>query len=494
MRLRLPRHTTMRGLVLLATAAALFCSTTFEAYPQKKDYGGGKSSSSTPVTGGPRGGGVIGIAIDAATTHTSQPPSHSPKRASPPPRRPNPPVTAANRINIPPANENRFVPDEVVLEFAADQSPQAITALAARHRLSEIESANFALTNTTFFLGRITDGRPVRTVLSQLRAEASLRTGQPNYLYTFVQQDGAARGATFEPQPPTAPVISTAAGAAALPASTDPTRYASSKLRLSEAHGLARGSNVLVAVIDSGVDVGHPDLAGTIASNFDALKSPERPHAHGTAIAGAIAARSQMMGVAPGAQILAIRAFAAVGTGTVGFSFAILKGIDHAVAQNARIINMSFAGPADPATSRQLAAAYDKGLVLIAAAGNLGPKAPPQYPAADPNVIAVSATDANDRLYVMANRGKYVAIAAPGVNVLLPAPDGLYQVTSGTSFACAYVSGIAALIFERKPSLAPDEVRQIMQATALDLGPRGKDDQFGAGRADAFQAVMALTP
>ena len=129
---------------------------------------------------------------------------------------------------------------------------------------------------------------------------------------------------------------------------------------------------------------------------------------------------------------------------------------------------------------------------MIAAAGNLGPTAPPQYPGAAPNVIAVSATDASDRIFTGSNRGSYIAIAAPGVNVQVPAPGGLYQVTSGTSFAAAYISGVAALVLERKPSLAPDEVRQVLQSSAKDLGPRGRDDQFGAGRADAYQAILAV--
>ena len=229
--------------------------------------------------------------------------------------------------------------DEVVLEFAADQTPQDIAALAARHQLVEIESANLALTNTIFFRGRIADGRPVRVVLAGLANEASLRTAQPNYLYELVQQQSGASATDFEP-PQAAPVTPVVAAAGAQPASADPTLYAAVKLRLSEAHGLARGNNILVAVIDSGVDIKHPDFQGGIAGSYDALNSPEPPHIHGTGTAGAIAARSPQMGVAPGSQILAIRAFSE----SIGFTFAIIKGIDYAVAQNARIINMSFAG------------------------------------------------------------------------------------------------------------------------------------------------------
>src|SRR5207245_6693149 len=100
---------------------------------------------------------------------------------------------------------------------------------------------------------------------------------------------------------------------------------------------------------------------------------------------------------------------------------------------------MSFAGPKDPSLERVLKLAYDKAIVLIAAAGNAGPKSPPLYPAADPNVIAVTATDVDDKLFSGANRGKYISVAAPGVEILVPAPEGEYQITTGTSVAAAEV-------------------------------------------------------
>ena len=162
--------------------------------------------------------------------------------------------------------------------------------------------------------------------------------------------------------------------------------------------------------------------------------------------------------------------------------------------QGARVINMSFAGPRDPSLERAFAAAVQKGIVLIAAAGNAGAKSPPLYPAADPNVIAVSATDANDRLFKASNRGAHIAVAAPGVDVLLPAPDATYQVTSGTSFSAAYISGIAALMLERNPALTPGDIRQILMTSARDLGPKGRDNSFGAGLADAYQALTAAGP
>jgi subtilisin family serine protease len=154
---------------------------------------------------------------------------------------------------------------------------------------------------------------------------------------------------------------------------------------------------------------------------------------------------------------------------------------------------MSFAGPRDIVIERAIAATAARGIVLVAAAGNAGPKSPPLYPAANPNVIAVSATDAQDKLFAASNRGSHIAISAPGVDIFLPAPDDKYQMTSGTSFSSAYISSLAALVLERNPALKPEEVRTILTRTARDLGTPGRDDLFGAGEADAYAAVTAAT-
>ena len=121
---------------------------------------------------------------------------------------------------------------------------------------------------------------------------------------------------------------------------------------------------------------------------------------------------------------------------------------------------------------------------MVAAAGNAGAKSPPLYPAANPNVIAVSGTDAQEKLFT-ARTAATIAIAAPGADIFLPAPDEKYQITSGTSFSAAYVSGVAALMLERNPALKPAELRAILTKTARDLGAPGRDELFGAGEADA---------
>jgi subtilisin family serine protease len=303
-------------------------------------------------------------------------------------------------------------------------------------------------------------------VTRELAGDAAVRSVQPNYRYAL-QDDKAA------------------------PVEGDPAQYAVRELRLPQAHALAHGSNVIVAVIDSGIDIKHPELANSIIETFDALGSGEGPHVHGTGIAGAIAAHARLIGSAPQARLLAIRAFGAASNGAESTSYVILKSLDFAAAHGAQIVNMSFAGPKDQLIERGIAALAAKGVVMVAAAGNAGAKSPPLYPAADANVIAVSATDAHDKLFAASNRGDYVALAAPGVDIFLPAPDQKYQMTSGTSFSAAYVSGIAALMLERDPALKPDELRALLAKSARDLGSPGRDDLFGAGEADAYAAVQA---
>jgi hypothetical protein len=370
-----------------------------------------------------------------------------------------------NTSGASPAN-GRYVPDEVVLAVSNAVSPAQIDALQTRFRLTRLESQTFQLSGTTLYRWRVPNGISVPRAIQALQGDARVTSVQPNYLFTIQQNEPAAAR------------------------EGDAAQYELAKLHLPQAHALAKGDKILVAVIDSGVDVNHPDLAGAIAETYDTLGQSFTPHKHGTAIAGLIAAHGKLMGAAPGAHILAIRAFNPTDKGADGTTFNILKGLDWAAAHDARVINMSFAGPADPAIHRSLEAAHKKGIVLVAAVGNAGAKSPPLYPAADPNVIAVTATDADDKLFEQANRGSHVAIAAPGVQILVAIPDGAYEASSGTSYSAAEVSGIVALMLERKGHLTPDNVRAILMATAKDLGPKGRDPMFGAGLADAYGALM----
>ena len=185
---------------------------------------------------------------------------------------------------LPAAGERRFVADEVVLDIPTIPAP-ALDAIAKRHRLTLIGSRGLALTGHTLYRWRIDDGRPVADVIRALAGEQRVSAAQPNFTFTLQEASSPTEG--------------------------DPAQYAVAKLRLAEAHRLANGDNVLVAVIDSGIDVTHPELAGVVAATYDAVSGDAQPHPHGTAMAGAIAAHGRLIGVAPRVRLLAIRAFGA---------------------------------------------------------------------------------------------------------------------------------------------------------------------------------------
>ena len=377
--------------------------------------------------------------------------------------------------NAPPqaAIDLRAVQNELVAELDSALSPAQADELARRHGLERLASQEFRLIDSTIGLFRIIDQRPADLVRREFAADTGggVKSVQLNFRYVLQDQKDQKRSMT----------------------EGDAAQYAVAQLRLPQAHRLVRGMNVTIAVIDSGVDVKHPELVNSVADSFDALGSKEGPHLHGTGIAGAIVAHGKLMGSAPEARLLAIRAFGGGANGAESTSYVILKGLDYAAEHGAQIINMSFAGPKDPLIERGVAATAARGILMVAAAGNAGAKSPALYPAANPNVIAVSGTDAQEKLFAASNRGVHISIAAPGADIFLPAPDDKYQITSGTSFSAAYVSGIAALMLERNPALKPSDLRAILEKTARDLGAPGRDELFGFGEADAFAAVTAAT-
>ena len=390
---------------------------------------------------------------------------------TPPPRPPSSrnatPSRGGRNIGIPPPGETRFVPDEVLVEIAPGVSQRTLDTIMRRLQLTRLEVQSFTLTARTLQRFRIGGNRTVPATLRALARYRGVAAAQPNWLYGLTQA-------------PAAPQADASA------------QYVVTKLHLIEAHRISNGDDVLVALIDSRVDTAHPDLAGVIADQFDAVGGASAPHEHGTAMAGAIAAHSKLIGVAPKVRLLAIRAFAGEGDSAKGTTFSILKALDWAASKDARIVNMSFAGPADAMLRDMIVKAHGRGMVLIAAVGNAGPKSPPLYPAADRDVIGVTATDADDKLLPQANRGPQVAVAAPGVDILAAAPDGQYQMTSGTSVATAHASGVAALLLARNPKLTPDALRRILIGSAHKIA--GTRREVGAGVIDALKAVEEAGP
>jgi subtilisin family serine protease len=363
-------------------------------------------------------------------------------------------------------------PGEVVVQLAAGSPQTKEDELARDYNLAFVVSETNTLVDRRIVRYQFGGQRTAATVAAALAADPRVSGAQPNWRYRVIQ--GARNQAR---------------ASASL-------QYASIKLGLADAHVIARGRGVKVAVIDSGVDRTHPALADAISRSFNAAGNRGKEiGAHGTAIAGILKAQGLLKGVAPAAELLAVRAFFSNSAGGEEQSSTaiIMRALDWAVRHEARIVNMSFAGPRDAAVEEAVAAARKRGVILIAAAGNGGPEAAPAFPAAYQDVIAVTATDTQDRLYGKANRGPYIDVAAPGVDIFVVAPARAYRHSSGTSLAAAHVSGIVALLLERDASLDGAAVADILKQGAADLGKPGLDPDFGAGRVDTLKLLRAAT-
>jgi hypothetical protein len=387
-----------------------------------------------------------------------------------PPGKQQPPGAGGGQANgplrLPPASlDSPFVPDEVLVTMAPATPPAVDDQVAAAYGLQLLSRDTLDLIGQRLVRYRIPDGRPVATLLALLATEPRVAAPQPNFIYR--QQSDPSR-----------PWLKSA-------------QYGLEKIAAPAAHALAHGRGVLVGVIDSAVDGNHVDLAGALAGTFDAIGEPLAADLHGTGIAGIIAGRGTIEGIAPEARLLAARAFVPGSGRRQGRTTTqvLLKSFDWCAREGARVLNLSFAGPQDPLARQSVQAAAARGIVMVAAAGNGGPSAPPAYPGAYDEVIAVTAIDTQDRLYPAANRGTYVAIAAPGVDVLVAAPGNGHDMQSGTSFAAAFVSGVAALMIERNPDLKPDALKALVMRTATELGGPGRDAEFGAGRVNALASV-----
>lgn len=429
---------------------------------------------------------VIRPPLTAGPSVTSPPlpparfvPPLQPRQAEPP--LPGSPPLVPSQQPVPPVlvTAPEFVPDEVLITVATTALPELEVDLATAFNVTVIERIPLPLIDARLIRLRIPDGRAVATVVSALIGDPRVMFVQPNYIYRL--------NGELTPTPTPTPAAS---------AATPSLQYALAKLEVTELHRLALGRGTTVAVIDSGVDSTHPDFAGAQIVHFDATGDTTTRtgdlDSHGTGVAGIIAARGIVQGLAPGAAIVSARVFRKGPSGSVATTEAILKGITWSAEKGARVLNMSFAGPHDPLVERHIKVTTARGMVAIAAAGNNGVRAAPAYPAAYDDVVAVTAVDASDRLFVQANRGRYISVAAPGVDVIVPSLGHAHQFQSGTSMAAAHVSAVVALLLEIDPRLSPQDVRQLLMSSSEDLGVSGRDDEFGSGRVNAMRAIRQL--
>ncbi|HEV8228992.1 MAG TPA: S8 family serine peptidase [Candidatus Limnocylindria bacterium] len=298
-------------------------------------------------------------------------------------------------------------------------------------------------------------------------------------------------------------------------------QWGARKALVDRAWDVARGNaSVTVAVIDTGVDRDHPDLAGVLlpGATFVSAPSPgcgtgpNDDNSHGTHVAGIIGASGNnglgISGVAFGVRILPIKALDCSGTGATSD---IARSIIWATDQGAKIINISLGTTSDSFTlETAVKYAIDRNVLVVAAAGNCGSGgtrcvAPNvrEYPGASPGVLAVGATATDDSITSFSTQGPQVAVSAPGLRIVSTTPQYAtyqsargsstgYAAFSGTSQAAPFVAGIAALVWSADPTLKARDVFDRLVRTADDLGVPGRDDAYGAGRVNALRAVSPV--
>ncbi len=294
----------------------------------------------------------------------------------------------------------------------------------------------------------VADDRDIATVIAEVAAHPGVR---------FVQRNQTFEGSGAEHSDPMAGF-----------------QYGADRMGAAATHQWTTGAGVRIAVVDTGVDTRHPDLAGAIRARRNFVEHGERSFErdeHGTSVTGLIIARPDndlgIYGVAPGAEIVASKACwhpPSGGGGAQCSSWTIARAIDDAVRDRVRVINLSLGGPPDGLIEQLLQAADDAGIVVVAAAGDDG--GPVQFPASLDTVIAAVASDAQGSVPSPPRNPKPRSIVAPGREILTTVPGGEYRFLSGSSLSSAYVTGAAALLLAYEPTLTPTAVAELLTHSA----------------------------
>jgi subtilisin family serine protease len=270
-------------------------------------------------------------------------------------------------------------------------------------------------------------------------------------------------------------------------------------LKILEAHRWSTGKGVTVAVVDSRVDTSHPDLEGRVVWAQDLVETaePDRMDVHGTAIVGVIAAKANnqegIVGVAPDAQVLALRACwqTASGTGEALCStYTLVRALDLAIRARANVVNLSLTGPDDPILARIIARAVAGGTTVVAAFDEMG-ESGPGFPASLEEVIAVGTAAREDSGEAESRPAGFAEVVAPGIDILTTVPGPGYDFLSGSSLAAAHASGVAALILERRPDMSPRELGILIRQTA-DRSPGHLESGKQLKAVNACEAVAVL--
>jgi subtilisin family serine protease len=381
----------------------------------------------------------------------------------PPEGNPPPPSSEERRPAVVTPTTVRYDDRRIVVRFRRGTALRARDAAFARAGVT----TERALPKIRFYLVRAAEGRS-DDALASLRHEASV---------TAVERETIVDGLDTVPN--------------------DPGWNAQWGLRavgFPRAWDTTRGSDkIVVAVLDTGVDGSHPDLKGALAPGFDFVNldtDPSDDHGHGTAAAGIVAARGNnatgLAGACWTCVVLPVKVLDADGTGNTA---TIAAGIVWAVDHGAKVINLSLGSPGTTdALSEAVRYAALRGVVVVAAAGNSG-SAIPFYPAAEPSVLAVAATNENDRLYSWSNHGAWVEVAAPGCNVATW-PGATYIELCGTSAAAPLVSGLAALIRAQRPQATLLTTVDAIEKAVVQIAAEVRHGRVDAGGAIGHIAAL----
>ena len=290
----------------------------------------------------------------------------------------------------------------------------------------------------------IDDDRQPQEVAEALAADRRIESAQP--VQSFTQQSSSYDDPHYELQ------------------------HGLQHLRVENLHQWSTGRGVRVAVVDTGIDAGHPDLQDSLVSSQRFIRPREtKGRVHGTAVAGIIAASANnklgVVGVAPDAELISLQACVERELGAPGLcdTFSLAKALDFAIMNEIQVLNLSFSGPADPLLRRLIRQAIRREIIVVAAM-NEG-RSEMGFPASMTDVIAVGTTNLQGALELESSQAGFAALAAPGVDILTTVPGGGYDFLSGSSFAAAHVSGIAALVLQRRPTITPERLLAVLRST-----------------------------
>ena len=268
--------------------------------------------------------------------------------------------------------------------------------------------------------------------------------------------------------------------------------YPLAQTGIGRAQTVSKGRGVTIGLVDTPVDRNHPTLRGAnIEQHLIVDPNTVESKVHGTSIAGILVSKNPQIGVAPEAKLLSVSAFSSKPghpKSLRGKSSDIVSAIAYCIERNVDVLNLSFTGGRDKFVEQIVRAAIRKNITVVAAGGNKGRIGSTVYPAVIDGVVGVTAVDRHQKLFKHADQGRFIDIAAPGVGVLTTAPNGKYQISTGTSMAAAHISGVMALLKSYRRNYSPNQLR----STAYDLGRRGRDDAFGYGLVNASAALREL--